>query len=122
MRVEAVFGDCASAGSATADTNIAVMTRMNILERYPTAPSTTIARRLAHPASLMTRGALNIAFPSILRSRLEGCRQERDRASMGDENQSGRLAYERRAWDDAYRALSDASGAGSLGADDVERL
>jgi DNA-binding CsgD family transcriptional regulator len=34
----------------------------------------------------------------------------------------GRRAYEKRAWGDAYDALSRASAAGSLGADDVERL
>jgi DNA-binding CsgD family transcriptional regulator/tetratricopeptide (TPR) repeat protein len=35
---------------------------------------------------------------------------------------TGRLAYERRAWRDAYDALSQASAAGPLAADDVERL
>jgi DNA-binding CsgD family transcriptional regulator len=34
----------------------------------------------------------------------------------------GRSAYERRAWGDAYAALSSASAAGPLDADDVERL
>ncbi len=34
----------------------------------------------------------------------------------------GRRAYAARAWDDAYRALSDASAAERLGAEDVERL
>jgi thioredoxin-like negative regulator of GroEL len=35
---------------------------------------------------------------------------------------STRLAYDRRAWEDAYDALSRASAAGPLGADHVERL
>ena len=35
---------------------------------------------------------------------------------------AGRRAYERRAWRDAYDALSQANAAGSLAADDVERL
>ena len=40
---------------------------------------------------------------------------------MDDAISRGRLAYERRAWEDAYEALSQA-GASALGADDVERL
>jgi len=39
-----------------------------------------------------------------------------------DATLSGRRAYERRAWADAYETLSRASAAGSLAADDVERL
>jgi DNA-binding CsgD family transcriptional regulator len=39
-----------------------------------------------------------------------------------DANLRGRLAYERRAWEDAYGAFSQASAAGALAADDVERL
>jgi DNA-binding CsgD family transcriptional regulator len=35
---------------------------------------------------------------------------------------TGRLAYERRAWRDAYEALSQASTVGPLAADDTERL
>jgi DNA-binding CsgD family transcriptional regulator/tetratricopeptide (TPR) repeat protein len=35
---------------------------------------------------------------------------------------TGRHAYERRAWRDAYDALSEANAAGQLAADDVERL
>ena len=34
----------------------------------------------------------------------------------------GRRAFEQRAWDDAYDALSQASTTGPLSADDVERL
>ena len=34
----------------------------------------------------------------------------------------GRIAYERRAWGDAFEALSAAKAAGPLEADDVERL
>jgi DNA-binding CsgD family transcriptional regulator/tetratricopeptide (TPR) repeat protein len=41
---------------------------------------------------------------------------------VDDATVRGRLAYERRAWADAYDALSEASAAGPLGADDVERL
>ncbi len=41
---------------------------------------------------------------------------------MGDSTLSGRTAYERRAWGDAYDALSEASAVGPLAADDVERL
>lgn len=41
---------------------------------------------------------------------------------MDDAKVRGRLAYERRSWADAYDALSQASAAGPLGADDVERL
>lgn len=41
---------------------------------------------------------------------------------MENAKQKGRRAYEQRAWDDAYTALSQASAAGPLAADDVERL
>jgi DNA-binding CsgD family transcriptional regulator/tetratricopeptide (TPR) repeat protein len=41
---------------------------------------------------------------------------------VDDANLRGRLAYERRAWADAYDALSQAFAASSLVADDVERL
>ena len=37
---------------------------------------------------------------------------------MDDANPRGRLAYERRAWDDAYDAFSQARAAGALEADD----
>ena len=41
---------------------------------------------------------------------------------MGDAALSGRGANERRAWGDAYEALSQAKAVGPLAADDVERL
>ena len=41
---------------------------------------------------------------------------------VDDANLRGRLAYERRAWEDAYDAFSQASAAGALEAADVERL
>lgn len=41
---------------------------------------------------------------------------------MGDAITTGRRAYEQRAWADAYAALCQASEAGPLAADDVERL
>jgi DNA-binding CsgD family transcriptional regulator len=41
---------------------------------------------------------------------------------MENATESGRRAYERRAWSDAFEALSRASAAGPLAADDVERL
>ena len=41
---------------------------------------------------------------------------------MQDATLRGRRAYEQRAWGDAFDALSQASAAGPLGADDVERL
>ena len=41
---------------------------------------------------------------------------------MDDPKERGRRAYERRAWGDAYDAFSQASAAGALEADDVERL
>ena len=41
---------------------------------------------------------------------------------MDDAILNGRSAYEQRAWQDAYDALSLASAAGPLDADDVERL
>ncbi|HEU5257138.1 MAG TPA: hypothetical protein VFU28_14195, partial [Vicinamibacterales bacterium] len=41
---------------------------------------------------------------------------------MEDATLRGRRAYEQRAWADAYNALSQASAAGPLAADDVERL
>ena len=41
---------------------------------------------------------------------------------MEDAKVRGRSAYERRAWGDAYDALSQASAEGPLDADDVERL
>src|SRR5262245_9533257 len=39
-----------------------------------------------------------------------------------DATLTGRRAYERRAWSDAYDALSEANASGTLEADDVERL
>jgi DNA-binding CsgD family transcriptional regulator/tetratricopeptide (TPR) repeat protein len=39
-----------------------------------------------------------------------------------DETRKGRSAYERRAWADAFEALSAANAKGTLDADDVERL
>ena len=41
---------------------------------------------------------------------------------MDDATLRGRHAYDQRAWSDAYEALSQASAAGPLDADDVERL
>jgi DNA-binding CsgD family transcriptional regulator len=41
---------------------------------------------------------------------------------VDDTIQRGRLAYERRAWEDAFNTFSQASTAGPLDADDVERL
>ncbi len=41
---------------------------------------------------------------------------------MSDPAAAGRSAFERRAWGDAYEALSQADAEGSLEADDVERL
>jgi DNA-binding CsgD family transcriptional regulator len=41
---------------------------------------------------------------------------------VDDATRRGRLAYERRAWEDAYAAFSQATAAGPLDADDVERL
>src|SRR5215468_2643342 len=43
-------------------------------------------------------------------------------AGVDDAKLRGRLAYEQRAWQDAYDALSQASATDPLGADDVERL
>jgi DNA-binding CsgD family transcriptional regulator/tetratricopeptide (TPR) repeat protein len=41
---------------------------------------------------------------------------------VADETRKGRSAYERRAWGDAFEALSAAQAKGPLGADDLERL
>jgi DNA-binding CsgD family transcriptional regulator/tetratricopeptide (TPR) repeat protein len=41
---------------------------------------------------------------------------------VNDASVSGRRAYEQRAWEDAFLALSEATAAGQLDADDVERL
>src|SRR5215467_136531 len=43
-------------------------------------------------------------------------------AGVDDAKLRGRLAYERRAWEEAYDGLSQASATEPLGADDVERL
>src|SRR5215467_8942137 len=43
-------------------------------------------------------------------------------AGVDDAKLRGRLAYEQRAWEEAYGALSQASATDPLGADDVERL
>src|SRR5436190_13832580 len=49
-------------------------------------------------------------------------RKEEAEADVDDPSLKGRLAYERRAWADAYDAFSQAHSAGTLDADDVERL
>src|SRR5262249_21017574 len=43
-------------------------------------------------------------------------------AGVDDAKLRGRLAYEQRAWEEAYDALSQASATDPRGADDVERL
>src|SRR5215468_12325172 len=43
-------------------------------------------------------------------------------AGVDDAKLRGKLAYERRAWEEAYDALSQASATEPLEADDVERL
>src|ERR1700741_5389341 len=45
-----------------------------------------------------------------------------DSSPVQDATLRGRSAYEQRAWGDAYDALFEASAAGPLAADDVERL
>ena len=49
-------------------------------------------------------------------------RSPKNGVSLDEAILKGRQAYERRAWDDAYDAFSQANAAGSLEADDVERL
>lgn len=64
------------------------------------------------PAAASEQLAAGLTWKAVGRKR---------KAGEGDANLRGRLAYERRAWENAYSALSDASGDGPLGADDVER-
>ena len=60
---------------------------------------------------------MKLALPQV-RLAAESC----SLLAVDDAKERGRSAYARRAWGDAYEALSQASAEGPLDADDVERL